>query len=560
MLGLKLPSLLQLARQNMQLKDLRFTSPEIFGAVTYIGLLIFVLALPFGYSTAFLNIGLSFVLLGWVGRLVSERKLGWQRTSLDLPILLFLGLGLIASLLAPNPDTSSLGYFWKHLRAILLFYAVIHSRLGTRWRQVVIAFIATAGISSALGLWYYANDTRLAIDFMGRIGLQFQEELAAGEGPNLQISDELRTELRNCNVPLSQTASFVPSKQPGEWRINDLVRNRRYTVRKSETHLMVYMIEQRLTGTFKMPNDLGAYLALMLPFVMGYFVGAGNVGQGMDLVYLKTKSPNPYGITSQLERTEARRKSRRALIWATVGLGVILALMSANLVLTLTRAAWISVVLAVVFVGCYFAICRGWVTQPLRRIPWKRSLLGLALISVVFCVLIVNTNSRQAIIGIVPQHIKERIQTLIAHPAGFMSERPQWWRTSLQMIRKYPLTGIGLGRFRYEYQHNGPDAQYDTPYHAHNIYLHIATEQGIPSLFVFLWIVAIICRQVFVMRTTNDLWELGTFIGASGFLISALVYGLADNILHQRTVLLFWFIIGIIFFTQQERHSNNRYL
>ena len=560
MLGLKLPSLLQLARQNMQLKDLRFTSPEIFGAVTYIGLLIFVLALPFGYSTAFLNIGLSFVLLGWVGRLVSERKLGWQRTSLDLPILLFLGLGLIASLLAPNPDTSSLGYFWKHLRAILLFYAVIHSRLGTRWRQVVIAFIATAGISSALGLWYYANDTRLAIDFMGRIGLQFQEELAAGGVPNLQISDELRTELRNCNVPLSQTASFVPSKQPGEWRINDLVRNRRYTVRKSETHLMVYMIEQRLTGTFKMPNDLGAYLALMLPFVMGYFVGAGNVGQGMDLVYLKTKSPNPYGITSQLERTETRRKSRRPLIWATVGLGVILALMSANLVLTLTRAAWISVVLAVVFVGCYFAICRGWVTQPLRCIPWKRSLLGLALISVVFCVLIVNTNSRQAMIGIVPQHIKERIQTLIAHPAGFMSERPQWWRTSLQMIRKYPLTGIGLGRFRYEYQHNGPDAQYDTPYHAHNIYLHIATEQGIPSLFVFLWIVAIICRQVFVMRTTNDLWELGTFIGASGFLISALVYGLADNILHQRTVLLFWFIIGIIFFTQQERHSNNRYL
>ena len=531
MLGLKLPSLLQLARQNMQLKVLRFTSPEIFGAATYIGLLIFVLALPFGYSTAFLNIGLSFVLLGWVGRLVSERKLGWQRTSLDLPILLFLGLGLIASLLAPNPDTSSFGYFWKHLRAILLFYAVIHSRLGTRWRQVVIAFIVAAGISSALGLWYYANDTRLAIDFMGRIGLQFQEELAAGEGPNLQISDELRAELRNCNVPLSQTASFVPSKQPGEWRINDLVRNRRYTVRKSETHLMVYMIEQRLTGTFKMPNDLGAYLALMLPFVMGYFVGAGL--------------PSPYGITSQLERTEARRKSRRPLIWVTVGFGVILVLMSANLALTLTRAAWISVVLAVVFIGCYFAI-----SILRRRIPWKRSLLGLALISVVFCVLIVNTSSRQAMIGIVPQHIKERIQTLIAHPAGFMSERPQWWRTSLQMIRKYPLTGIGLGRFRYEYQHNGPDEQYDAPYHAHNIYLHIATEQGIPSLFVFLWIVAIICRQVFIMRTTNDLWELGTFIGASGFLISALVYGLADNILHQRTVLLFWFIIGIIFYTQ----------
>ena len=212
------------------------------------------------------------MLFGWVGRIIvgarSPRPYNWQRTPLDIPILLFLGLGLIASLLAPHPATSSLGYFWKHLRAILLFYAVIHCRLGTRWRHVVIVFIAAAGISSALGLWYYANDTRLGIDFMGRIGLQFQEELTAGD----RFSEELRAELRSCNVPLSETASFVPSKQPNEWRIDDPARDRRYAVRKSETHLMVYMIEQRLTGTFKMPNDLGAYLALTLPFVMGYFV------------------------------------------------------------------------------------------------------------------------------------------------------------------------------------------------------------------------------------------------------------------------------------------------
>ena len=541
MLGLKLSPLLQLTSQNIRLKDSRFTSVQIYDAATYIGFLIFVLALPFGYSTAPLNIGLSFVLFGWVGRIISERKLGWKRTSLDIPILLFLGLGLVASLLAPHPATSSLGYFWKHLRAILLFYAVIHSRLGIRWRHIVIAFIAAAGISSALGLWYYTNDTRLAIDFMGRIGLQFQEELTAGEDPNLQMSDELRAELRGCNVPLSETAAFVSSKQLNEWRIDDPARDRRYTVRKSETHLMVYMIEQRLTGTFKMPNDLGAYLALTLPFVMGYFV-AGCSG----LTWAGTR-PVP---TS--ERTEAYRKSRHLLIWMTVGLSLILALMSANLALTLTRTAWVSVAVAVVCIGCYFVV-----KTLLTYMSWKRSLLGLALAGVVFCLLIVNTNSRQAIIGIVPRHIKARVQTMIAHPAGFMGERPQWWRTSLQMIQKHPLTGIGLGRFRYEYQHSGPDEQYYTPYHAHNIYLHIATEQGIPSLLLFLWMVAIICRQISVMRKTNNLWKMGTFIGASGFLISALIYGLADNILHQRTVLLFYFIIGIIFYIQLPKDEKN---
>ena len=293
----------QLLSQIVGLKDSRWTSVEIFNAATYIGFLIFVLALPFGYSTAFLNIGLSFVLLGWVGRMVSERKLGWQRTPLDIPIVFFLGLALIASLLAPHPATSSLGYFWKHLRAVLLFYAVIHSHLGNRWRHVVIVFIAVAGISSALGLWYYANDNRLAIDFMGRIGLQFQEELETGEAPNLQISDELRAELRECNVPLSQTALFVPSKQSDEWRINDPARQRRYVVRKNEAHLMVYMIEQRLTGTFKMPNDLGAYLALSLPFVIGYFIASWR------------KYPE-----------------QRIPIWGTLVLGVVVIMMSANLV------------------------------------------------------------------------------------------------------------------------------------------------------------------------------------------------------------------------------------
>ena len=504
----------------------RFRSETALDATTYIGFLIFVFALPFGYSTAFLNIGLSFVAFGWVGRTVSERKLGWQRTPLDIPIALFLGLALIACLLAPHPARSSLGYFWKLLRAILLFYAVIHSRLGARWRHVVIAFIAAAGISSALGLWYYANDTRLAIDFMGRIGLQFKEELEEGDSPNIQISNEFRAELRECNVPLSENVSISASKQPDEWRINDPARQRRYVIRPNETHLMVYMLEQRLTGTFKMPNDLGAYLALSLPFVMGYFVASW---------WRNAKQQRP--------------------IWSLVLLGAVVAVMSANLVLTLTRAAWVSTIIATVSLGVYLIV------KALRSLESGHGLRKHILFGSAIIIVLLSLS-----LFLVPQHIKSRFQTMIEHPVGFMGERPQWWQTSLELIRKYPLTGIGLGRFRYEYQNSGPPEQYNVPYHAHNIYLHIAVEHGIPSLLLFLWMVVIIWQQIFAGRQANALfgaackpkifytkvWGSGTFIGASGFLISALVYGLADNILHQRTVLLFWFIIGIIFYEEKN--------
>ena len=507
---------------------LHVTSETVLDTATYIGFLIFVLALPFGYSIAFLNIGLSLVAFGWVGRIVSERKLAWQRTPLDIPIALFLALALIACLLAPHPSTSSLGYFWKLLRAILLFYAIIHSRLGSRWKHIVIAFIAAAGISSALGLWYYANDTRLAIDFMGRVGLQFKNELKAGESPNLQISDEFRAELRACNVPLSQNILISPAQQPDEWRINDPARQRRYVIRPNETHLMVYMIEQRLTGTFKMPNDLGAYLALSLPYVMGYFVASWRR-------HTKQKSP----------------------IWIILALGAIVVLMSANLVLTLTRAAWVSTITAIVFLGIYFIVialrkfseARHRVTseEPVHRLG-KRILFGSIIIIVLLSLSLL----------LVPQHIKTRFQTMIEHPVGFMGERPQWWQTALDLTQKYPLTGIGLGRFRYEYQTSGPPEQYNVPYHAHNIYLHIAVEHGIPSLLLFLWIVVIIYQQIFAGQQASNFWGSGTFIGASGFLISTLVYGLADNILHQRTVLLFWFIIGIIFYlkpTKDKKHE-----
>ena len=528
----------------------QWTSAKVFNTVTYIGLFVFVLALPFGYSTVFLNSGLALVLFGWVGRVVLERKLSWHRTPLDLPIALFLGLTLVASLFAPHPSTSSLGYFWKLLRAILLFYAVVHSRLGNRWRHVVIAFIAAAGISSTLGLWYYVNDTRLALDFMGRIGLEFQEEFTVAEG----FSDELRAELRTCRVPLSETAFHAidrkPSAQPDTWRIDDPARDRRYTVRKGETHLMVYMIEQRLTGTFKMPNDLGAYLALSLPFVIGYFaVGLVAISRPRQEASVGNRSSVLQGTTGRSDLPIATLHEilthPRKLITITVIFGIISVLMSANLVLTLTRAAWVSVALASVLSVCYLAIST--LSTTTSR---KQGLLVLALISIVGGVLLLNTNTRQLLLDRVPRHIKTRFQTMITHPAGFMSERPQWWRMSLQFIQQYPLTGIGPGRFRYEYQLNGPPEQYDTPYHAHNIYLHIAAEHGIPSLLLFLWMVAILCQSVCAMRQAPDFWRMGTFIGASGFLISALVYGLADNILHQRTVLLFWFIVGIIFYSQ----------
>ncbi len=509
------------------------TCPEklskIFSTTIYTGFLIFVLSLPVGLTSAFLNIGLSLILLGWLSRAVLERffyekglpaisNISWQPTPLGFPIVLFLFLGLIGSLFAPHPSTSSLGYFWKLLRAILLFYAVIHSRLDVRWRDVVCAFILAAGISSALGIWYYANDRRLALDFMGKIPLEYEEELSRRGLPHL--SAELRAELRKHNMPLSSTAVLTHSK--GEFWIEDAPRARRYTIRKSESGLMVYMIEPRLTGTFKMPNDLGAYLALMFPFTLGYFIAS-----------LRTRLISPVGTLWQ-----------RA--WVSIALGLVLVLMSVNLILTLTRAAWVSVAIATFCIICYWLI-----TVPKNRWIYLSILLLCFLpFLILFKFNVFNVKSLQ--------HITSRFQTMIEHPQGFMGERPKWWGMSLQLMRQYPLNGIGLGRFRHEYQLNTSSEQYDMPYHAHNIYLHIAVEHGIPSLFLFIWMLVLIWRELFLMRQATGFSGLGRFIGTSGFLISALIYGLADNVLHHRSLLIFWFILGLLFYSEYTERNNEK--
>ncbi len=487
-----------------------FTLANFFTFSVYIGFLIFVLSLPFDYTSLYLNIGMSLVLFGWVGRIIFECKLNWHRTPLDVPIVLFLGIALAASIFAPHPDTSSLGYFWKLLRAVLLFYAVIHCRLGIRLRHVLIAFFVSVGVSSFLGLLSYLNDTGLALSLMGRVGSEYQGELSAREG----FSDELRAELRQINIPLTQSASILKTKLTNEWRIDDLARNRRYLVRKHETDLMVYMIEQRLAGTFKAPNYLGAYLALSLPFVIGYFVASW----------------------------QSLRTQKNGL-WVILMLGVVVAMMSANLLLTLTRGAWVGVAFATLCICCYLVVRR------LSGLESTVDAIKRVLIGTVLLITVIGLS-----IFLMPNHIKTRFNTMIERPMGFMGERPQWWQTSLELIQKYPITGIGPGRFRYEAQLNALPNMHDVPFHAHNIYLHIAVEQGIPALILFLWMIGQFWKRIWEyrssMKTEGDFWSIGVFIGGSGFLISVLVYGIADYIFHHRSLLLFWFIIGIIYYIQ----------
>jgi len=243
----------------------------------------------------------------------------------------------------------------------------------------------------------------------------------------------------------------------------------------------------RLLGTFKHHNDLAAYLVLALPICMGYFLAS-------------------------LRKRDLWKRS----ILLFLGVSV----MISNLIFSFTRGAWIAVFFALIVLAAFYE---------------KRLLLALILF------LLVSP-------FVMPQSVKARFATIIHHQQGFMGDRPYWWRTSLEMIKEHPLTGIGPGRFEDEYAIRQPEGSVEIPQHAHNTFLNIAAEMGLPALLSLLWL----CIQLLLVLRSQKLWksenpwDAGFTMGGISALASFFVYSLVDNCFHRRTLLFFWFLIGLL--------------
>ncbi len=243
----------------------------------------------------------------------------------------------------------------------------------------------------------------------------------------------------------------------------------------------------RLLSTFKHHNDLAAYLVLTLPICMGC-------------------------LLASLRKRSLWRQSILLLLGVSV--------MTSNLIFSFTRGAWIAVSVAFIVLAIFHE---------------RRLLLILILFSLVSPF-------------VMPTSVKERFVTIVHRKQGFMGDRPNWWATSMRMIKEHPLTGIGPGRFEDEYALRQPEGSVAIPQHAHNTFLNIAAEMGLPTLFALLWLCIqfLLALRSQITRKSEHPWDVGFAMGGISALASFFVYGLVDNCFHRRTLLFFWFLIGLL--------------
>lgn len=122
------------------------------------------------------------------------------------------------------------------------------------------------------------------------------------------------------------------------------------------------------------------------------------------------------------------------------------------------------------------------------------------------------------------------------------------WNLALQMIRDRPLLGQGLGNFKLLYNGEVPD--YDYIAHAHNFWLMLGSEAGLPTMILFTLVVGLICHRgcLALVRLRQFPNHYSILLGYHLCFLGIVLFSLLDITLSEARVnLLAWLSLGVVY-------------
>lgn len=119
------------------------------------------------------------------------------------------------------------------------------------------------------------------------------------------------------------------------------------------------------------------------------------------------------------------------------------------------------------------------------------------------------------------------------------------WKAALEMIKDNPLWGVGYGVFGYALGYYNPNF---SGWDAHNTYLIIAAEMGIPVLLIFMIIIFILFKDSFWLFTrVEDRFIKAVALGMLGGIVGMLVANMFGSRFESEEVsAYFWVLAGLI--------------
>jgi O-antigen ligase len=217
----------------------------------------------------------------------------------------------------------------------------------------------------------------------------------------------------------------------------------------------------------------------------------------------------------------AGRRAFKGTDWPDAGLSNTLALVIAPigglaLLLTRTRSAWLGVIAGLATLA--------WMKKP-RLLLFLPGLLGLVLL-------------------LSPRTILDRMTVTDASSR----DRYYMWQAGLDMILDEPVFGQGTGmildvypKFRWQGAPN-PNAP-----HLHNNFIQIAAERGLPCLVFLCWILFLLGREAFRVRSSS---RSGAVVLAS--LAATLTSGMFEYTLGDSEILMLILLLSALPFSTRS--------
>lgn len=200
---------------------------------------------------------------------------------------------------------------------------------------------------------------------------------------------------------------------------------------------------------------------------------------------------------------------------------LLIILMSLCLVYTYSRGAWLSILA----VALFYSIINN------KRIMWLFLLLP-----------VIGFFAHNAIL--------ERLTSIMNPTDTSATMRMALWESTFAMISAKPWLGIGWGAYwlvypQYDFYVNDISVKI---FHAHNTYLHIAAEIGIPGFLAYMLLAYMHLRKaVAVMQANTGCWLGGLMLGTVGANVAMAINGLTDHILfNTQLCMLFWLTNALI--------------
>ncbi len=153
--------------------------------------------------------------------------------------------------------------------------------------------------------------------------------------------------------------------------------------------------------------------------------------------------------------------------------------------------------------------------------------------------------------------IIERFEGLRHHDPSAVFRLENWEDTG-GMISDFSIFGTGLGTYKYIYPKYKTIPSQEVWEHAHNDYIELASEVGIPGLMLSMYIIfAFIRTNLRLLRQRRDIHARLLSLGALTGIIAILIHSLTDFNLHiGANGLFFSFLMGLSLAASHTRLSN----